>query len=66
MNGSLFYTLTINPSDAHSLKNGHKEQTHPAGRIVVKELEDVHAPLSGERYFQKHKVARRDLLRQET
>lgn len=42
---SLANTLTINPSNANSLKNSHEEQAHPTGCVVVKELEDVHAAL---------------------
>lgn len=41
--------LTIDPSDADSLKDGHEEKTHAAGCVVVEQLEDVHAALRGER-----------------
>lgn len=39
--------LTVNPADANGLEYGHEQQTHPAGGVRVKELEDVHPPLIG-------------------
>lgn len=41
--------LTIDPCNAHSLKDGHEKETHAAGCIVIKQLEDIHAPLQRER-----------------
>lgn len=41
--------LTIDPCDADSLEDSHEEKTHAAGRVVVKQLEDIHAALRGER-----------------
>lgn len=38
--------LTVHPCNADSLKDGHEEETHATGCIVIKELEDVHAALS--------------------
>lgn len=39
------HCFTVDPGDADGLKDGHEEETHPAGRVVVEELEDIHAPL---------------------
>lgn len=39
------FILTIDPGDAESLKDGHKEQAHATGSIVIKELEDIHPTL---------------------
>lgn len=39
--------LTVDPADTNGLKYGHKQQTHPAGSVRVKELEDVHPSLIG-------------------
>lgn len=41
------YYLTVHPADANGLKYGHKQQTHPAGSVRVKQLEDVHPSLIG-------------------
>ncbi len=38
-------SLTIDPANADTLKDGHKQQTHATGCICVKELEHVHATL---------------------
>lgn len=59
---SLANTLTINPSDANSLKNSHKEQAHPTGRIVVKKLEDVHASLWGKSWVCKRNKQKRTCM----
>ena len=40
-------SLTVGPRHAEGLEDGHEQQAHAAGRIVVKELEDVHAALPG-------------------
>ena len=37
--------LTIDPGDADGLEDGHEEETHAAGSVVVEELEHVHPPL---------------------
>lgn len=41
-----FY-LTVHPADTYRLKYGYKQQTHPAGSVRVKQLEDVHPSLMG-------------------
>ena len=41
--------LTVHPADADALEDGHKEQAHSTGGVGVKELEDVHTALQGER-----------------
>lgn len=41
------WSLTVNPADTNRLEYGHEQQTHPAGGVRVKELEDVHPPLIG-------------------
>lgn len=38
--------LTIHPADAYGLKYGYEQQTHPAGSIRIKQLEDVHPSLT--------------------
>lgn len=46
-NKKITWDLTIHPADTYGLKYGHKEQTHPAGSVRVKQLEDVHPSLRG-------------------
>lgn len=41
-------SLTVGPRHAEGLEDGHEQQAHAAGCIVVKELEHVHAALPGE------------------
>lgn len=43
----LIYSPTIDPRDAHRLKNGKQKQGHSTAGVVVKQLEDVQAPLCG-------------------
>lgn len=43
--GPSWSILTIDPGDAESLEDGHKEQAHATGSIVIKELEDIHPTL---------------------
>lgn len=42
------FLLTIDPSDAHRLKNSEKQQSHPSAGVVIKQLEDVEAALQVE------------------
>lgn len=44
-NGKQNCCLTIHPANTDGLKYGYKQQTHPAGSIWVKQLEDVHPSL---------------------
>lgn len=37
--------LTVDPSHTERLKDGHEQETHATGCVIVKELEDVHASL---------------------
>lgn len=41
------WSLTVNPADTNRLEYGHEQQTHPAGGVRIKELEDVHPALIG-------------------
>lgn len=43
-----FPPLTIDPGNADGLKDGHEKEAHATGRVVVKELENVHATLQEE------------------
>lgn len=40
--------LTVKPRDGDALKEDQEEQAHPAGGVVVKELEDIQAALQEE------------------
>lgn len=44
----LLRPLTIHPRNTDGLKDGHEEEAHATGRIIVKKLENVHATLRGE------------------
>lgn len=42
-------SLTIDPGHTQGLKDGHKQEAHATGSVVVKELKYVHTALPGER-----------------
>lgn len=39
--------LTIDPCDHHTLPEGLPQQSDATGRVVVKQLEDIHPSLTG-------------------
>lgn len=39
--------LTIKPGDRDTFKEDEEEQAHATGRVVIKKLEDINAPLKG-------------------
>lgn len=49
LTGKVEECLTVDPSDADGLKDGHKQQTHPAGGVRVEQLEHIHSTLTEER-----------------
>ena len=53
-------SLTIDPSNTEGLKDGHKQEAHPAGGVVVKELKYVHTALSGEERTNQNCIRRKE------
>lgn len=45
--GSERMILTIKPGDGDTFKKDEEEQAHATGRVVIKKLEDINAPLKG-------------------
>lgn len=41
--------LTVKPGDGHTFKEHEEQQAHAAGRVVIKKLEDINAPLQEEK-----------------
>ena len=41
--------LTVKPGDGDTFKEHEEQQAHAAGRVVIKKLEDINAPLQEEK-----------------
>lgn len=43
-------TLTVKPGNGDTFKEHEEQQAHATGRVVIKKLEDINAPLQEEKW----------------